>query len=233
MRWTLFLLPVLLYSQIAEPRVGAIVAADGSARIMTGIAGAFVAGDTLADGATDAIYFGDLAFVKLSTSVKVGESLFEAPSGRAMFSLTRDGVFAWFPGSETLARVSAEGMVSIRLDTDVVAFSGPMLLVRRDDGLHWMRVRLVDGAVESDTKAGFEADLAVVLADGWVLYSIGENLMLRDGAGNVKRVLVPGAVTKLSLMSETWVHVRTETQDYAFRIRSGEPSLYELPESRQ
>lgn len=220
-------------AQVGEPRVGTMIAGDGSARVVAGFGGAFVVAESLGEGVLDAADSSKLLVLKRAESVVVNGVEFDAPPGRAVFGFSADGLtaFAFFASNASWARVSPAGIQPLPLASlqgDVVALSGSTLYVRRSDGLHALRIRQQDGAVESDFALGL--DSAMAAADGdRLIYTSDTGLMLRSADGVQRTIDAPGPVDGLFLMGPGWVQVQIGGRNFALSVSSKTGVLYELP----
>jgi hypothetical protein len=241
----LFVAAATVAAEVAAPRPGVVLATDGSVREVRGAAGSFVLGEPDFTDARRVASSGSVTVVKLADSVRVSpEVAFDAPAGDALFGFSRDGrlPFAYFPLAGTFARISADRFDALPVDTallagDVVALAGAEdvleIYVRREDGLHALRVRLSDGAVEADSALGADARICVAMPGGRIVYATGSRIVVREAAGGEHPVETGAPVSSLALMGGDWIHARSGAQSIALRITADGVTPFYLPEVSQ
>lgn len=246
MRSLLFLAAAAtLTAGVTEPRPGFVLAADGSVREVRGAAGSFVLGDADAGGARRVASSGSLTVIKLADSVRVAPGVaFDAPAGDALFGFSLDGrtAFAYFPPAAAFARITPTALDALPVNAalvagEVVALAGGEdgldVYVRRPGGLHALRVRLSDGAIEGDVALGIDARIGVALAGGRFVYVDESRIVVREVDGGERSVVLDGPVSALAVMGDGWVHARAGGMSVAVRVLRDAIAPFFVPEAPQ
>lgn len=219
-------------AEVQEPRAGVVLDAAGNAREMLGAAAAMLPGDVLLSGVRALAASSKILICKTDSSVAFNGVVFDAPQGDAVLGLASDGAVAWFSGTRQFARVTESGleMLPTTVDGEVMAvtLAGSLrVLVKRDDGVHDLSIRIADGATERDARLDVEFSAAVLFPDGTAVFSTESTLTLRTAAGD-RTIGAPSAVSAVSMMGDDLVNVRAATGSLALRVSSG--TLSALPE---
>jgi len=212
-----------------------VLSKDGFAYELLGTAGSFVPGARLASEVRAFASSGQVVALKFDTVLRVNGAEFDVPTGSAVLGFDAGGatVYAYFPADQSLARVSNGALEWLPVDAsrfgDVIALTADTSLVlytRLDGRLHHIRMRLSDGAVESDTMLEAEAGNAIAIPGIGPLIARGSQLILGDTS-----VDVGAPVQSLALMNRDWVQVRAGDRNLAVRLR--DLAVYFTPEVSQ
>ncbi len=242
MRWiTALFFCLAAAAQVAEPQATVVMSSDGTVRELLGTPGGFLPGATLAGGAKSAAVCDTHVVMKLDRTIRFDDAEFDAPEGPAFigFGTSCTHAVIYFSAAAQFALLTAVSSRPLSLDPalvagEVVAVGGEMrLLVQRADGLHDLRFRSIDGALESDRALGFSADAALILSDGTLVYATGTRLSVQDTAGTERSLEIPNVVVRLSVAGERLIQVTTEASSLVLRIRTDRLDLHYVPEPAQ
>ncbi len=213
------------WAQISQPKLGAMLSRDGSARDVLGVAGSVTLGDPVMTGVlsmgcsrTTCLFKTDSAIVSATGSV-------DAPTGPAIFSFDAAGALVYFRETRQLARWQNDSLTPLDFDVsgEIIAIGDGLFAVPRATGV-WI-VRDGDRAVQSLP----HGTRAVLLFNGGILFATSHALVLRRPDASEQSFAVDG-VESLSWLGENYVQVRTHRLSYALRIDAGHERMVLLPE---
>lgn len=208
------LLNVLLFAcagtaQIAQPKLGAMLARDGSARPVSGVAGSVTLGDSVASG------------VVSMGCARAGCLFFQEPALIWFDSANQQGsALIYFISTKQLVRWHNDSVSPIPFDVsgEIIAIGDGLFAVRRRSGIWIVR----DGdkivlALPHDTRA-------VLLIGGEAVYATRHEVVLGDTRFAIENV------ESLTWLGENYVQARTRDSSYAIRIDPGHEQFFLLPE---
>jgi hypothetical protein len=242
-------------SGIGAPRAGCLLGTDGSLRPVFGIAGAFLAGDSVTSGAVSAACSEDRALVKTEGALELRDGTlrllasWKVPAGPVLFAFAGNThvMFVYFAGTHDVIQVMGRGLPRAvpglqSLGDDVLAIASPDLLhlfavVREETGLWLVRMSLPDATIYSRTPLdGVAAPLALE-RDGTLVYSDGSELVVRQTNGVERRIALPAPALAIEQMGDSWLTVRLEGggAPAAVRTERGREGVFRvpLPEAQQ
>jgi hypothetical protein len=221
-------------SGVDAPTAGFMVDHSGSLRAVTGIAQSFLAGQVLRTGVLSASCSTSWCLVKTPTSLVASQNQDDpgtpAPPGPALLSLRNQSALLYFPAVKLFARFenSQLQLLDWSVDGDVLALAqtrqGPRFAVRRNDGV-W--IVALDGSILDSLPSG---TVAVLLINGWTVFSLDRTVVLRRADGSEISFELPGAIS-LSRLGENYVQVSTADATYALRVDFGREQISVLPDS--
>lgn len=243
---TLFLAMLTASAQpgLAPPRLGFIAAADHSLRPVLGLSGNLLLGSPAAEGVSSAGWSGSFGLIKTSSSLMAFDpshtlASIDAVPGPALFAFSASGspAFALLPQSGVLYAWTGETFQTAPFQADLLdgkplAIASPQagvvsLIVQREDGL-WL--------IQPDRQSALPGIQPPVLLqnDGTVLYVDKTAIVIRNAAGNERRIETGISISEMHWMGSGWLHVleATTTRQFAIRITPGSETITQLPEAR-
>lgn len=231
-------------SRLEAPWLGLLDDSAGALRPLYGVAGNFVPGEALVQGAISVACTERWALVKLERQVilmEAGGSVrarWEAPPGEALFAFTAEGdpALVYFSQTGELNGIGPEAPAPLALKDPPVAVGSldqerAVLIVRREQGLMWQTLRLASGQVEQESLLAPEGGPAVLLPGPLVVYAQGAELRVQAGGGE-RRLRLPWPAERLRQLSDRWVEIVPSGAAGRMALRVDEESLtlYRLPE---
>jgi hypothetical protein len=226
MRILLSLLSVgCAWAQISQPKLGAMLSRDGSARDVLGVTGSVTLGDPVTTGVLSMGCSRTTCLLKTDSTIVSATGSVDAPPGPAIFSFDAGGALAFFPETRQLARWQNDSLTPVDFDVsgEIIAIGDGLFAVRRATGV-WI-VRDGDRAVQSLS----HETRAALLFDGGILFATSRALILRRPNASEQSFAVEG-VESLSWLGESYVQVRTHRLSYALRIDAGHERMSLLPD---
>ena len=231
-------------AQMTAPRVG--VAADGAGRLrpIAGVAGNLIPGAPLATGVISAAASDTAVLAKTRSGILAIQNnraiRTRAPEGSALFAFSSSGApaFAWLTETRALLQWTGDGFMARPIET--AAIPGEIVAVGAGDATHVnfavrgnatlevLRVGLSDGAISAVTSLPFEATALLIQADGSMVYSLPNELVLRGAGGHERQIAFRGAVSSIVPMSSRWVLIVTNARRYALRL--ADAAVAQVPE---
>lgn len=211
---------------VTVPQVGSMIDPGGALRIVSGIAGSFVAGPVGATRTLAMACADNFCIAKTDRSLITPHGMVSAPAGdaviatdgkRSMVWLAQPGEFfeLWMGGRAPQLQPQA-WKVDGRVLSLRITLQGADIAVRRASGV-W--IVTPDGTVIDTLPA--EASGAVLLLDAGTAYVSGMDVVVRNGDGSEERFAVPSAPRAMFRMGADWVEILTAAANYALRIDSG------------
>ncbi len=238
-------LPMAVWAQsgdVALPRVGTILAGDGSLRPVYGVAGSFAVGQASATGVLGAACSQGLCVAMTESGLLVrggegepGGAGWEpaaghgpAPHGaRGSAVIGLDGGSAWVYFSDTGAFAHWQDGVLMpldwRVDGEVLSIAPDARIAVRRDGGVWI-VRPEGGVLDALP----EAAGAVLLLDDATVFAAGGEIVIQRADRSQRRFAL-GGIERITPMSDGWVQVTAGGSVYALRIVAGREALYVIP----
>lgn len=236
-------------SGIGAPRAGCLLGPDGFLRPVYGIAGAFLAGDSVTSGAVSAACSEERALVKTEGALELRDgslrllARWEAPAGPALFAFADNTrtAFVYYASTRDMIRIMGPRLPrtvlgSQSLGADVLAIATPDLLhllavVREETGLWLVRMSLRDGTIESRAPLdGVAAPLALE-RNGTLVYGDGQELVVRRTDGVERRIALPAPALAIERMGDSWLALRLPGTGApaAVRIEPGREGVFRVP----
>ena len=240
---------------LIAPKVGLIQDDANVVRPVYGIAGNFVVGDPLASGVISAAFSGKFGLVKTHATLAVidrsGQTIasMETPRGPALLSFDSSGApaFAYLTEVGSLLAWDGQTFQTIAIDPETLgtgqvlsvatnAEGQAILLAQRDDGVWALCFSPSDGTLVSQTFIANVAGPVLLLANGTLIYSDPDGVVLRRSDGVPKRIDVQlPELFSFQQMSDNWIEIRAEDMgnSLALRITEGRGQTFPLPGAAQ
>jgi hypothetical protein len=231
---------------IAPPSVGMVRDSGGSVQAVNGIAGNFLLADTGISSVTSAAFSGSVGLIKTDAEVLILDASYQvtarygAPGGPALFAFDGTGAPALAYYAGTLYRLHGGGLEAVNWSGDAVAIAvagrhSAVVVVRRDDQLWKLRLSLAGGEIENEGLLVGVSAPAALLSDGAVVYSDGNDVVVRDGAGTERRVAAGIQVDYFEQLGKDWLAIREAGGGrlFALRVRPEGLDLFQVPEVEQ
>lgn len=238
----------LAQSGLEVPRLGFVRDSGNRVRPLYGIAGNFVVGQALVEGAISVASSDRWGLAKLERQVILLDTgglvraRWEAPDGEALFAFTAAGepALAYFSRTGELFRITRDALAPLGICAEPVLAVGVQdgeratLIVRREQGLALRRMHLATGEIEQETLVAPEAELAMLMPGGLTIYTRGAELCMQDGASR-RCVPLPAAAEAFNQLNGRWVEIilTGAAGRMALRVDEETPALYRLPEIKQ
>jgi hypothetical protein len=238
--------PAFAQTAISPPNVGIVRDSGGSVHAVNGIAGNFLLADTGISNAMSAAFSGSAGLIKTDTEVLVLDASYQvtarydALSGPALFAFDASGAPALTYYSGTLFRFHNDTLEPLNWSGDAVAIAlsgrrSAAVLVQRDGRLWNVRLSLASGEIEYEGLLAGVSGPAALLSDGALVYTDGNDVVVRDGAGTERRVASGIAVDYFEQLGKDWLAIREAGGGRLFvlRVRPESLELYQVPEVEQ
>jgi hypothetical protein len=225
------------------PRVGSMIDTGGALRVVSGIAGSFVAGPVEVPRTLAVACAGTFCIAKTDRNLITPHGIVSAPPGDAVLATNGKRSMVWLAQSGEFFELWMGGRAQLqpqawKVDGRVLSLritpQGADIAVRRASGV-W--IVTPDGTVIDTLPA--EASGAVLLLDAGTAYVSGTDVVVRNGDGSEVRFAVPSAPQAMFRMGADWVEIITAAANYALRIdpglaspaapSSGRQSIFMLP----
>ncbi len=229
MKIALFLIAAsVMWAQVQRPQIGVMLANDGSARPLTGVAGSIAVGSAIAN---DVIAMGcsaQLCLMKMASSIVSPTGVVDAPAGSAMFWFSGDSALVYFPAAKRLARWHGD-----QLDPLSFEITGEILSIRQAiDGSIQFAVRVgrqiwIEGQGGAMIQSLPGAIGPVILLGNGALFVTRDGIVLRrDDATELSFVI--GQVQSMSWLGGNYV----QASHHGIRVDAGHEGIFLLPGSR-
>jgi len=238
-------------SGLHSPELGRVRDETGALRVIWGVRGNVIPGDTLADGVVSASFWGAGGVIKTAGELLVVDAAGrvilrqDAPSGAALFGLPRRGWRppVYFPNTNELWQWGGDrwrAVDNVHWDGDPVALgpSGPgwlTVVVKREDLLWKLTVSARTGAVRRQRPLPGASEPLLVTPQGSIVYIAGDEAVLRDRDGVERRLSLPAPVIAIEPAAGDWLHLLTASPSpgLLLRLSPDAPSLCFLPEGKR
>jgi hypothetical protein len=228
---TVLLLAPLLgqESPLASPQAGILAGARGELRAVRGVAGAWVLGESVAQGAISAACSETLCLAKTAGAILSAGGETPAPPGPALFAFDSERALLYFPDSRQFAwwRDGRLDLLDWRIEGAVLSLrlttAGPEIAVRRSNAV-WI-VNPENATLDSLPDASGPA----LLLPGAILYSGGARLVLRRN--NAGEAIFPlSGVVELFQAGPSYAAARTAGSTFLIRLDPHREAVFQLPE---
>jgi hypothetical protein len=234
---------------LAPPRLGFIAGPDHSLRPVLGLAGNLLLGNAAAEDVLAAAWSGSFGLVKTSSSLMAFDAnhilaSVDAVPGPALFAFRADGspALALLPQTSTLYLWTGKAFSPIPFPADwlggqTLAIAEPQsgqlgLVVQRDDGL-WLEQMSTSGGKFIQSALPGVRPPVLLQQDGTLFYANQTALVIRDRAGNERRIETGEAIAEMHWMGNNWVHVvGANGRQLAVRTTPGSEAVSQIPEAR-
>ena len=238
---------LLAQRTIAPPAVGMVRDSSGAMHAVVGVAGNFVLLD--ASGIANAVsasFSGSAGLVKTDSEVLVLDATgqianrYDATAGPALFAFDSNGAPALAYYSGTLFRFDNNALTPVNWTGDAlsIALASPqsaLAIVRDAHRLRSMRITLPTGDIESETALSDVNGPVLLLANGGLLFTRDNDLVVRDASGAERLIPAGFKVDSFEIIGKEWIAVREAGggRSFALRITDQSLDLSQLPEVSQ
>lgn len=219
-------------SGLDRPTLGTMLDANGTTRMVYGIAGSVTLGDAGMPGVLSMACSRTLCLIKTDASIIAAGQAVDAPPGPALFALDVDAALVYFPQSKQLARWHDN-----QLDPVDFAIDGEILSIRVTAGTLEYAVRVGERRwiVDSGNRIVNSipgANGPVMLLKSAVVFATADRVAIRRPDGVEMQFDVAGASAFLAL-GEGYAQVRAAGANYLLRVEAGREQIFLLPEPSQ
>jgi hypothetical protein len=234
------------------PLIGFVQDKSDGVRFVFGIAGNFSLGDTIGKETVSSGFSGSLGLLKTDRTVSIFDqdgrvsARLDAPAGPALFAFADSGENAliYLVSEGALLDWSGGKLTHVPIDQatiegEVVSLAQPSpgyasMLVRRLDGIWFLRVSLTSGAVGPQRRIPAACLPALLLNDGALIFSDSSGITLRRAdATEIHFDLRLSGRGQMRQMGAGWVQIENPGGgQFAMLLTKGRERIYQLPEAR-
>jgi len=157
-----------------------------------------------------------------------------APPGPALLS----SYAVLYPETMELQPLGACGAESVSVDFaagEILSFASlgrtrARTVIRRESQLWLIEISLRTGRGLTEIPLPDISSPVLLRDDGSLCFTEEEELVIRHLDGSERRVVLGSHAIRLAELGCGWIHVVTSDSNFAFRLGSGQPEVYRLPE---
>ena len=218
---------------VEQPRIGFVCNSQGRVHPIEGLAGSFIAGESVAEASEAFASNGVISVRKTKRTLELWDAAgavlgsYPIEPGRIVIGLDQATAVVYRKSELWTLTASGLKVLPVNLSGDeVVAVGVGRLAVRHSDGT--MAILRMTGSDVIESRTVDPASFLLFGGDGALVTSTGSSVRVLLADGTVWTTEV--AVQSMRQMGAGWIHLSSGSKDFALLIRVGaDPILYQLP----